>query len=232
MLVGKLRFKGGKGSGNFGHVGRPGKVGGSQTSAPKLLQSFDSLYPNLQVESSSELSDDAKNFLKRNEYKTQDVDELLAVDAYKSTSRELNSDLRAGNDYKNIVTDGLDSALSKSVIDENVSVFRGVSPTVFPADLQIGTIFTDKGFISTTISRKSAWGFSTLHSADDIPTVMQIGLKAGQHALNMDAIFDRGEAELLLPRGTSFRILSDSTEYLIPGNEDSLYRLIKAVPYE
>lgn len=200
---------GGPGSGFFGHRGRKGQVGGSRAKAGSITKgyrAFDSNDSGRTVAWASELMDE----------KVLARDEVQAVRAYKASSTQLNEYLRFGTPTSNgrdTDVPFIDSAIDKSPMPENVVTYRGIDilnvPALYMADgTTVGREFTDKGFPSTTLHERSALGWSWNHG-DKQGTVMKILMKSGQKALYLDALFDRGEYELLLPRATKFRVIVD-----------------------
>jgi hypothetical protein len=102
---------------------------------------------------------------------------------------------------------GLDSAfLSAKPSARRVKVYRGVvSTSAFGAPGSMtGKTFTDKGFTSTTPDVDEALEFA------GTGLLMRITLPKGTRALSIgEAGSQAAESEFLLPRGSSFRILSD-----------------------
>ena len=152
-----------------------------------------------------------------------DVETLSAKErfsslSYKADSNPINNYLRTGtlspgygleSSLESRVKD-IESAMQKSVVSENVMVYRGLNKLTIGPDTgsYVGTIFTDKAFVSTSLSERSALGWSWVNQ-DQVGTVVAIKLDAGSHALYLDALNDRGEYELLLPKNTRFRVISD-----------------------
>jgi len=86
--------------------------------------------------------------------------ELIAMEIYVSGARRLNSALRRGrlgSEWDETVK-GLDSGISRGSTPKDLVLYRGASS--FRADLLIGTEFTDKGFVSTSLSLETARDFS------------------------------------------------------------------------
>lgn len=118
---------------------------------------------------------------------------------------DINALLRSGEygDYESQIKD-IDSAISKSVIPEDVQVFRGISLDMFGDDgIGEGDEFSDNGFVSTSMSFQVASNFTN----DDAYMVINVpkgsnGIYTDSQNLGFDA--GREEFELLLPRGSSF----------------------------
>lgn len=143
-----------------------------------------------------------------------------AVAAYAQHDHEdINSGLRRNRGS----TDGLDSeshhtvkeldaAISESKLTDDVVVYRGMSGhrafssedwTNEPGKM-VGVEFTDHGFSSTTTSRAVADEFTYSYTGSAV--MMKILVPKGMGAIAIDT----GESELLLARGTKFRIVGDS----------------------
>ena len=111
-------------------------------------------------------------------------------------------------DTKRRIAD-LDSAISKSTLNESVTTYRGISHSL-EGDLSdlVGKTIPSGGFQSTSTSIKTAQKFSGngTHSA-----ILQIQLEKGQHAVDFNQVEgareDLGESEILLPRNTQFEVV-------------------------
>jgi hypothetical protein len=116
----------------------------------------------------------------------------------------------------------LDQLISENTLTSDAHVFRGLAMTPALADqLKPGTVFTDKGFTSTSDSMDWAQKFAGLRSGaaeDDMasvkpvsggrPVVMHITVPAGQHAVQGEP----GIGEYILPRGGQYRVDSISPD--------------------
>jgi hypothetical protein len=123
--------------------------------------------------------------------------EKAAVEAYYQGSDRINDDLRGGKVPRE--ARALDSAIAKSSLSRPTTVYRGIKWGQWSAIeplLKRGSI-KDSGFLSTARSHGSAAQFGDV--------VLEINLPEGFPAL---AIGRMGEGELLLPRGTRFRVAS------------------------
>ena len=108
----------------------------------------------------------------------------------------------------------IDSAFRKApVLDRDVAVYRGMSSI---EGLKPGMTISDKGYVSTTFHEMAAERFSRSKKKG---IVAEIKVKKGKKALYLDKIEvgepSWGELELLLPRGSSFRVLSTSPMTLV-----------------
>lgn len=150
--------------------------------------------------------------------------ERVAWDAYKTESDDMNGLLRGTlkkpltearqSDMLRYV-EGLDGALDRAVLPRGVKVYRGINSVELRGTLKKGSEFVDHGFISTTgdIDRMEdfAAGFTGLQKEGAILAEIRVpkGYRAG--------FFDRygtgdWESEVLLPRGTRFRVISTKVD--------------------
>lgn len=118
---------------------------------------------------------------------------------YASVNGTLRNPGRPGSEY----TDKRNLEYAKNLkssfipIGENVRVYRGVNAEHFP--IKVGTVFEDKGFVSTSVHKNIAQRFSKTAKK----TVMVIDLhktvRVGFGSLD-------SEGEIILPPGSKFRI--------------------------
>lgn len=105
----------------------------------------------------------------------------------------------------------LETAIRKITTDRPVRVYRGLQAAddpVLAGLLSPGTVFTDKGFVSTTSSYAVAKGFAAGTDA----VMIAVDLPAGSNALAVDvlgpdwsAFYDK-EHELLLPTNARYTV--------------------------
>lgn len=109
--------------------------------------------------------------------------------------------------------DNLKFALSKSIINEDVIVYRGIRNPLETFgignidELKEGLVFTSDGMVSTTTSQKIAKKFAEKLNPWEEPKIIKIHLKKGQTAFPMDMIKDIGEKEIVLPPGSKFKVV-------------------------
>lgn len=97
--------------------------------------------------------------------------------------------------------DHLDKAIEKGAgAPKDMMVFRGSEHCSFTKDLKAGSIFKDNSFMATSCSKQKADAFST-------QVQFHIHVEKGQKMAPITGHHDE-ERELLLPRGTSLKILS------------------------
>ena len=109
----------------------------------------------------------------------------------------------------------LSAAIQASQTTRNVRLFRGVSGE-YADDLwrsaRVGGDFTDAGFVSVSSQREVAVNFAGTHGPEAV--VMNVLTPKGTRAFGMNlsnATNLPEEAELILQRGTRFRVLRKST---------------------
>jgi hypothetical protein len=159
-------------------------------------------------------------------------EERSALDEYKREGfRGLNRGLRDHDGDLSVLpeedrrrAEGLDAALEKAPpLERPVVVYRGRLPDAvleaFEAgeeETLIGQVFGDPAYTSTSLSGRIAREYGGSSRFPD--SVGRITLPRGTKAGCVDAVFDKGQSELLLPRETKFRI---EAAY----REDGLYRI-------
>lgn len=104
------------------------------------------------------------------------------------------------------VLDGLDAAfrLDSSVISHSLSAYRGFGAySQKMATMQAGDTFTDNGFVSASVLPSLTWGDSRL---------VEIRVKPGTRAVwAAPHAIQPNEGELILNRGSRFRVVSPAT---------------------
>lgn len=124
--------------------------------------------------------------------------------------QNINTGLRTGEypSGKAPAVDIMQKAIMSNTLKTGAVVFRGVDKFNMGANkgnnntLSSGDIFTDKGFVSTSLRQPVAENFSRSLA---IPAVAEITVPAGSNAIGIL----QNESELVLPSGSSFRIDSD-----------------------
>ncbi len=141
-------------------------------------------------------------------------EERESVQSYLTPSYlKINGDLRgAGGDlsgmdeYDQARVEALDAAIAKSVLPEAVTAHRIVGPGVFPGDAGPGYEFTDHGFTSTTLSQGFAGELAEWRHKGGEHVRVQLEVPKGAKAAYVSLVGGRSGAELLLPRGSRFRV--------------------------
>lgn len=190
-----LRNLGGKGSGNFGHQGRKGEVGGSSSGGDSATS-----YSNTP-----------------GDFTPGSVQE--AVSDYVSGTDEsyayvLNAALRSGEALskadKDLVS-RLDHAIQGSRLERDTVLYRG---GVLPDGIQEGQVFKDRAYVSTTEEKYVARDYFTgAKYGNEDARLIQVQVSKGTPALNINRVMGKDweqhyEHEILLGRGTRFKVLS------------------------
>lgn len=135
--------------------------------------------------------------------------EIAGLRAYSSNGyRSINSTLRgkptvgAQPDYVETHTKRIDSAMAKSSITQEATIWRGVriDPSKIPAHFKEGDTYMDKGFMSFSKSEAFArgWGYGA---------VLKLTVSPGHRAIDMKGkTLHEHEQEVLIPRGSQFKI--------------------------
>jgi len=228
-----IRLKGGSGSGNFGHAGRPGEVGGSATDYGLVWAgkpSRDLEQENARAMAGVVVTPKEKRALKN--YKYGEID-----NGYLMINRGLREGTVPSDDVAKSIA-GIDSAMNNNILNQDYVVYRGVDSS-FSSHIKEGFQFTDRGYPSTSLSvnrplnlaNTFGWG-PKIQGA-----IFRLTIPAGSHGVFMDGIV-KGmfEYELLLPRGGRFTIGRDITadvpRYLSGLPSDSDLPRIFEVSYE
>jgi hypothetical protein len=174
-------IQGGPGSGNFGHAGRPGKIGGSSTGKiggsstgkgggkDKGFPSFNSLSPAAQKEIDS-LEFDTTNDVLRNGANRTDHSSKID-EAFEKYGIPLKSD-QVG--------------------------FRGSKGLVYPTE--VGKKFVDKGYLRFSADENIGSIFT--HKGMDVQ-VVRVHVPSGTKVLPAPHTFEK---EMLLPRNSTFQV--------------------------
>lgn len=148
--------------------------------------------------------------------------ERSAVDGYltEQGNRLYNDSLRSGKDVPGLVTE-LDSAIAKHVTTEERETFRGLSAPP-GLKLNVGAVFTDPAYVSTTSDISLAKEFAQLRATGTsenlttsfvkaikgTPTIMVIKVPKGQAFMPGDS----SVKENILSRGLSYRVTGRRTD--------------------
>ena len=182
-----VKVKGGPHSGNFGHAGIPGSVGGSAPGGSMLpiLESyhrpseFSSAFPT------TSLSEDA-------------------VDSWRGHGPRENRKLRSGKSSK--LANSIESAMVEQT--EDVVVHRGFR-TNDPLP-KVGDVVVDAGILSTSLDGAVAEGAAIgegYGSVSGKAVVYTIFAPKGARSVNIENISPIEEHEILYPRNSKLRIL-------------------------
>ena len=160
--------------------------------------------------------------------------EIDALETYKGNGyAEINAALRglgpSDAHGRNLVR-ALDSALSSYRLDQAVIVYRAfcvpeIADLFDIEDLDGTDEYQDPAFASTSLLRSVAETFALNEDDPDLRIIGQIHLPGGIHAISVgspEVIKDLNEAEILLPRATTLRILETSEP-----NDHQRFRTLK-----
>lgn len=140
--------------------------------------------------------------------------------------KQINPYLRGGaaygaKDIADLAVPALDRAIASGKTTEPVQVYRGInSPKLYgmiaKGTLSTGYLFGDNGYVSTSVVRRLARDFaSNFGKQSSKPVLVTIRLPVGTPALVTQGFKDKAalkasggsnEYELLLPRGSRFRV--------------------------
>ena len=150
------------------------------------------------------------------------LDTLEALQYYTKSGYIVLNEAARQNTLPNTATAGYMTLIDQAFEDiaplsDPVFVYRGVSNST-GNKLEIGKVFQDDGFASTTINP----GMAT----DWKDAVMQIHVPSGQKAIPLEAITkSASEHEFLLPRGTQYRIIGSENRMI----NNRLVKVVKVV---
>lgn len=224
-----IALKGSYRSGNFGHAGRPGNIGGSKPGGGHAAIGVTPLDNAAAIQRRAYIKRTDPKFKVTNYNDRQALEkhydlykkcisehslDCSAVKAYTNQAYEnINGYLRGTgtskygkppieevNDYIN----RMDEVFDKSPrTPEALKVFRGVNRDVLK-DLEAGDVFRDDGFVSTSVDTDGAFAGARL----------EIRVPKGSRAVYVAQISDvGGEHELLLDRSSRFKVLDLKTSY-------------------
>lgn len=145
-----------------------------------------------------------------------------ALGLYASSEyRTINPGLRAGQNPDPGLTAKLDRAVGSSAAPQDMTVYRGLGANAVPPGVKAGDSFSDKGFVSTSAARDKTGVFVSSAREEGVePVLMKVSVRQGQQAAYIDGaaigthgnVMNVGEAEILLPRGSTFTVTGVGTE--------------------
>lgn len=201
-------LKGGSGSGNFDHAGIPGHRGGS---APR----------NYQLGKRKEL---LEHYAILHKCRSVECDSIRAYTG--SYYKELNNYLRHGKSSSeeraewitNTFAPEIDRAIENGPrVPKDLIVFRGLNKEIVN-NLEIGVVFEDKGFVSTTIKKDALSKDGTiLGTQKKEPAILEIRVPKNSKGLYIEHLSRvKSENEFLLPRGSKFKVVETLKNQPIP----------------
>ena len=96
-------------------------------------------------------------------------------------------------------------------LPQSITTYRGIKGDVASrfADMEVGTVFQDNAFVSTTLKKRTAEAFAI---TDEKRLVIEIISPKGQRGVMLDQFGSQFEKEWLLPRGLKFEVVSNTQE--------------------
>lgn len=130
--------------------------------------------------------------------------EIEEIQIYSGNSYSaINGNLREGNLLEDTPFEEtvlhMDSALESNTLPGDLVTWRGMHDV----DLEVGDVFSDLGYISTSIAPSTALTFAKQSYP---PALARIKARAGTHAVEGNG----NEDELIFPRGSSFLVTGHS----------------------
>jgi hypothetical protein len=215
-----LKTAGGPGSGNHGHDGRPGSVGGSSTddlhaSKPRDRSSWTEYTDStpyggviLGATSRSDLPFD-QHVAVHDYVVIHSFDINRALRAGGMTYPEMRNGKPVGIGHVNPSTlEHMDKAVQTDISDRDLLVYRSVDEGVFPST--IGTVFSDLAYCSTSTNKDKADFIGQMFATK--PTTWTIDVPKGSRFLDVPKHFEpdtdtQDEDELLFGRNQRFEVI-------------------------
>lgn len=133
-----------------------------------------------------------------------------SVGVYASLNRAFRSESEFIFENRKVLADfrdAIDEAMDKSLVPENMVVYRGISNQTAQRLLASGETFTDLGYVSTSLTPFDAELFAF---EKDAPAVLEIFVPKGTKGIYMEpfSTLDDSEEEVLLDRGLTYEFTS------------------------
>ena len=92
-------------------------------------------------------------------------------------------------------------------LPQSITTYRGISGDIADRflDIEVGTVFQDNAFVSTTLKQRTAEAFAI---SDETRLVVEIVSPKGQRGVMLDEFGSQFEKEWLLPRGLKYEVIS------------------------
>ena len=224
MLYGIIE-NGGKGSGNHGHKGRPGKLGGSSKSggAAKAEKVSSDKYKSLTTKKLHELESIYGKSAYDNDRFDDDDREVIEDYTYLGY-QHTNSILRTGYPdseseedpryAEDIIIPKMRELVKKNSLKENTILYRGGE---MDNKLVVGDSFTDKAFVSTSFNKKIAMDHvENINNKDDYS-----GYGDYYDDYDEESSYQKYFFEISAPKGSNGLFLgSDEKEWVLPEGGD------------
>jgi len=168
--------------------------------------------------------------------------EFDSIASYKGSGyNEINVGLRKGEARETTkqTIRNIDSVMERTKIPENVVAFRSIGTGSVLGERKTrdatGMVFRDKGYGSTTLDVKEASGQAYRRTS----ILAEIRIPKGYRGIYIEGIYNKhrvgmreeekiGERELLLPRGTRYRVINDNFASLGSGKKRHI--VLEVVP--
>lgn len=147
------------------------------------------------------------------------VEERQAVGTYRGPGAAINNCIRQNRihlDYKPTI-DNLDALLKRAKLEKSIKVYRGfrANGQEVLKKMKPGDIFSDPGFMSTSLDPCIAFNFSP----PEDKRIMRITLPKGSYAVHGAAAGSPGEFEVILPRNIKLHLDHiHQTSYIMNGH--------------
>ena len=203
-------FKGGPGSGNFGHGGRPGRHGGSGSGAGgsfvRASKSNLNTFGSDNTKLISSITDKERSTINSSYIGTN---EGFRINKYLRGKGAPGGKAGEYQEKASLIS----SAIDKSVTTSDIVSYRGISEGV--KTLNINDTLLEKGFLSTTINIEHAENFVLGKHGVVSGRIMEIRIKKGTNALYEKAVIPKSipklEWELILQKNMVLRKVGKST---------------------
>ena len=123
---------------------------------------------------------------------------------------DISKHLRTGKSVGNLKLDqikNIDKAIKKAVTPDDVVVYRGIKAKRFSYFKKAkNKVIVDKGFVSTTLDREKAYSFTDLFGTKQAYCRIKVPKGTNAGYLGTSPFLHPREAELLLSRGTKFKV--------------------------
>lgn len=156
------------------------------------------------------------------DYTNLSTSEKEQVEEYFLDSGPVNEALREGKMFNENLVKNVDTAISKNTLPFSASLYRDISKRVADREfnrLDVGDTYTDNGFCSSSLDKhyiRQTFGMRKDRKGDQEIYEINIKMKQGAPALIMPKVGIVGapqvkkESEILLPRGTTFKVVGRS----------------------
>lgn len=173
-------------------------------------QNTEAVTETKQPDTAEKILSDTQEYQSKNE--TEDMKfarQDYATDGYKEINTRLRDGTPLGEDL-GFISNQLDQGfISNPGIANEMTVFRGAN--IDASQFTTGTTFKDNAFVSTSLSKNEVASFARKGSEN--PVIMEISMPQGSKIFSPSLAGDQFayEKEVLLPRGSEFKVADVST---------------------